>query len=57
MAAKPNKAQELYSNYIAELRESGANVQSGEFGAMMDVDLINSGPVTIALDTEKFSRA
>ena len=57
MAAMPNKAQELYSNYIAALRESGANVQSGEFGAMMDVDLINSGPVTIALDTEKFSRA
>jgi len=57
MAAEPKKAEELYSKYIVELQESGTNVQAGEFGAMMDVDLINSGPVTIALDTEKFSKA
>ena len=57
MAAEPKIAEELYSNYIAKLQESGTNVQSGEFGAMMDVELINNGPVTITLDTEKFSRA
>lgn len=57
MAAEPKMAEELYSKYIVELQESGTNVQVGEFGAMMDVDLINSGPVTITLDTEKFSRA
>lgn len=57
MAAEPKKAEELYSKYIVELRESGTNVQAGKFGAMMDVDLINSGPVTITLDTEKFSKA
>ena len=57
MAAEPKKAEELYSNYIAQLRESGTSVQVGEFGAMMDVELLNSGPVTISLDTDKFSKA
>ena len=56
-AAEPKKAEELYSKYIVELRESGTNVQVGEFGAMMEVDLINNGPVTITLDTENFSRS
>jgi len=56
MAAEPKKAEELYSQYISVLKESGTIVQIGEFGAMMDVDLINSGPVTIALDTENFSK-
>lgn len=57
MAAEPILAEDLYSKYITKLRESGTNVQVGEFGAMMDVDLINSGPVTITLDTKIFSRA
>jgi len=57
MAAKPEKAEELYSKYIVELQKSGTTVMSGEFGAMMDVDLINNGPVTITLDTEKFSKS
>jgi len=56
-AAEPKKAEELYSNYIAKLQESGTSVQAGEFGAMMDVELLNSGPVTVSLDTEKFSKA
>ena len=57
MAAEPKKAEELYSKYIVELQKSGTAVMSGEFGAMMDVDLINNGPVTITLDTEKFSKS
>ena len=56
-AAKPEKAENLYMRYVDRIKESGVNVKTGEFGAMMEVELINSGPVTITLDTEVLRKA
>lgn len=52
-AAKPDRARELYEYFIKRLKEKGLNVQSGIFQAMMEVYLINDGPVTLLLDSEK----
>lgn len=49
-AARPETAIPLYEQFIARLRERGATVQTGEFGAMMDVELVNDGPVTLWLE-------
>jgi D-tyrosyl-tRNA(Tyr) deacylase len=52
-AAKPEIAVPLYEQFIQCLgHESGRKIQTGEFGAMMDVALINDGPVTILIDTK-----
>jgi D-tyrosyl-tRNA(Tyr) deacylase len=49
-AARPEVAIPLYERFIALLRERGLTVATGEFGAMMEVDLVNDGPVTIPLE-------
>ena len=49
-AARPEVAIPLYERFIAMLRERGARVETGEFGAMMDVELVNDGPVTLWLE-------
>ncbi len=49
-AARPEVAIPLYEKFIALLRERGLTVQTGEFGAMMDVELVNDGPVTLWLE-------
>jgi len=49
-AARPELAIPLYERFIAMLRERGVPTETGEFGAMMDVDLVNDGPVTIWLE-------
>jgi D-tyrosyl-tRNA(Tyr) deacylase len=49
-AARPETAIPLYGRFIAILRERGARVETGEFGAMMDVELVNDGPVTLWLE-------
>ena len=49
-AARPEVAIPLYERFIALLRERGVHVESGEFGASMQVDLINDGPVTLSLE-------
>ena len=49
-AARPEMAIPLYDRFLALLRERGLTVQSGEFGAMMDVELVNDGPVTLWLE-------
>lgn len=49
-AARPEVAIPLYERFIALLRERGATVETGEFGAMMEVDLVNDGPVTLWLE-------
>ncbi len=50
-AARPEVAEPLYEYMIDKLKkESGLKIESGEFGAMMDVELINDGPVTIILE-------
>jgi D-tyrosyl-tRNA(Tyr) deacylase len=52
-AAAPDKANELYEYFVARGRESVTKVGTGQFQAMMDVELVNDGPVTIILDSEK----
>jgi D-tyrosyl-tRNA(Tyr) deacylase len=49
-AARPEEAIPLYERFLAALRGKGAKVESGEFGAMMDVELVNDGPVTLWLE-------
>jgi len=49
-AARPEVAVPLYERFVALLRERGAAVETGEFGAMMDVELVNEGPVTLWLE-------
>ncbi len=49
-AARPEAAIPLYDRFIAALRDRGLKVESGEFGAMMDVELVNDGPVTLWLE-------
>ena len=51
-AARPDTAIPLYELFIGECRKAGFTVETGEFGAMMDVSSVNEGPVTIILDTE-----
>jgi len=48
-AAEPAEAERLYELYAARLREHGIPVECGRFGAMMEVELVNDGPVTILL--------
>ena len=53
-AAAPEEANALYEKFVEELRTVyGFTVGTGEFGASMQVSLVNNGPVTIILDTEK----
>lgn len=49
-AARPEIAEPLYARFVAMLRERGLTVETGEFGAMMDVELVNDGPVTLWLE-------
>ena len=49
-AARPEVAVPLYERFLALLRERGVQVETGEFGAMMDVELVNDGPVTLWLE-------
>lgn len=49
-AARPEEAIPLYEAFLSLLRERGIAVQSGRFGAMMQVSLVNDGPVTLILD-------
>ncbi len=53
-AAKPESAIPLYEAFIRRLElDLGKKVETGEFGAMMDISLVNSGPVTIYIDTKR----
>ena len=49
-AARPEQAIPLYERFVALLRERGVHTETGEFGAMMDVELVNDGPVTLWLE-------
>lgn len=51
-AAKPDVANELYEAFNERLRAQGLMVETGQFGAMMDIALINDGPVTLILEKE-----
>ena len=50
-AAPPDRAKELYEALLERLRLHGLPVQAGEFQAMMEVELVNDGPVTVLLDS------
>jgi len=52
-AAAPDVARALYDDVVAALRGSGLAVETGEFRAMMRVELVNDGPVTILLDSRR----
>ncbi|TBL81592.1 D-aminoacyl-tRNA deacylase [Paenibacillus thalictri] len=51
-AARPEQAEPLYERFNALLREQGLQVETGRFGAMMDVSLTNWGPVTLIVDSK-----
>ena len=52
-AARPERAKELYEYFVGLLREKDIHVETGRFQEMMDVYLINDGPVTLMLDSAK----
>ena len=52
-AARPSSAIPLYEKFVSAISDMGFNVRTGEFGADMKVGLLNDGPVTIILDTDK----
>jgi len=52
-AAPPDRARALYEDLVRELRTTGVPVATGEFQAMMRVELVNDGPVTLLLDSRK----
>ncbi|RAM53430.1 MAG: D-tyrosyl-tRNA(Tyr) deacylase [Hapalosiphonaceae cyanobacterium JJU2] len=51
-SATPKTAENLYNCFVAKLRESGLRVETGKFGAMMQVAIENDGPVTLILEKE-----
>ncbi|MDY6784416.1 MAG: D-aminoacyl-tRNA deacylase [Cyanobacteriota bacterium] len=51
-SATPEVAERLYDRFVAKLRDSGLRVETGRFGAMMDVRIDNDGPVTLILERE-----
>ena len=52
-AAPPEQAKKLYEDFCEALRQLGVTVATGVFGEMMSVELVNEGPVTILLDSDK----
>jgi D-tyrosyl-tRNA(Tyr) deacylase len=52
-AAPPQRARELYEYFVTRIRSAGLKCETGKFQAMMKVELINDGPVTILLDSKK----
>jgi len=51
-AARPEVAEPLFDRFVDALRAEGVSVQTGRFGAMMDVELVNSGPVTLIVEMD-----
>ncbi len=52
-AARPELAEPLYERFNGMLREAGLHVETGRFGAMMDVSLVNDGPVTLIVESRQ----
>ena len=50
-SAGPDKASELYKRFVEQVRQQGVNVSTGRFRAMMNVSLINDGPVTLIVES------
>lgn len=51
-AARPEHSEPLYEYFVAKAQEQGVTVETGMFGAMMDVSLTNTGPFTLVIDTD-----
>ncbi|CAG9619458.1 D-aminoacyl-tRNA deacylase [Sutcliffiella rhizosphaerae] len=51
-AAKPDYAEKVYNAFNQELRNKGLEVETGQFGAMMEVDFVNDGPVTLIVESK-----
>lgn len=51
-AARPEHSEPLYEYFVSKIREQGLHVVTGEFGAMMDVSLVNTGPFTLVIDSD-----
>jgi D-aminoacyl-tRNA deacylase len=49
-SASPNEAEKLYNQFVNKLKNSGLKVETGKFGAMMEVNITNDGPVTLILE-------
>ena len=56
-AASPEKANELYLYFVEQVRNSGIHAETGQFRAMMDVSLVNNGPVTLVLDSRETKKS
>jgi D-tyrosyl-tRNA(Tyr) deacylase len=52
-AAPPDVACQLYEAFVGSVRARGITVETGQFQAMMEVELVNDGPVTLLLDSER----
>jgi D-tyrosyl-tRNA(Tyr) deacylase len=52
-AARPEEARRLYEYFVERIRAAGVRCKAGQFQAMMEVELVNQGPVTILLDSDK----
>ncbi len=52
-AAPPEQAQAFYESFVISMRRLGIRTETGRFRAMMDVELVNDGPVTLLLDSER----
>ena len=52
-AARPQQAKLLYDEFCSAMRKLGVQVETGVFQAMMSVELVNEGPVTLMLDSDK----
>lgn len=52
-AAKPDYAKECYDYFNQSIEKAGIHIESGVFGAMMDIEMVNSGPVTLILDSKE----
>ncbi len=50
-AAKPDLANELYEHFVEQVRKKGVNIATGQFRAVMDVSLVNDGPVTLIVES------
>ena len=50
-AAEPDRANELYEQFVEQVRRKGVNIETGQLRAMMDVSLVNDGPVTLIVES------
>ncbi len=51
-AARPEQSEPLYEYFVERVRQQGLQVATGEFGAMMDISLVNTGPFTLVIDSD-----